>query len=296
MVSPVLGTAATLGLTVGAGYLFGPVGAVAGALLGNFLFGGSGANVEGPRLGDLTVGASTYGNVIPVAFATQKIAGTIIWAPPIEEQKHSRKIGGGIFGGSILGGGEKVTEYRYYASFAVAFAEGPAAGPVRLWAGEKLIADFKPPDFSEDLSDGASSMRYFGSNGRYKFRFYRGTSDQLPDPLIRRQVEAELGESHITPGFRDIVYLVFERLALDEFGNRVPPITAEIAWDNDAGLPERGFTAIPAADGGNLPEQPGHAWRRRDRLAARLSLPLPQRQHRDGLRPGPAPLPSARRP
>jgi hypothetical protein len=63
----------------------------------------------------------------------------------------------------------------------VAFAEGataaggPAAGLVRLWAGEKLLADFRPPDFSEDLSDGASSMRYFGSNGRQKFRFYRGT-------------------------------------------------------------------------------------------------------------------------
>ena len=49
MVSPVLGTAATLGLTVGAGYVFGPVGAAAGALLGGFLFGsGGGANVEGP--------------------------------------------------------------------------------------------------------------------------------------------------------------------------------------------------------------------------------------------------------
>ena len=57
MVSPVLGTAATLGLTVGAGYLFGPIGAAAGALIGNFLFGaGGGADVEGPRLGDLTVG------------------------------------------------------------------------------------------------------------------------------------------------------------------------------------------------------------------------------------------------
>jgi hypothetical protein len=248
MVSPALGTAATLGLTVGGGYLFGPVGAVAGALLGNFLFSGGGAKVEGPRLGDLTVGASTYGNVIPVCFATQKIAGTIIWAPPIQETKSTKKVGGSLFGG-----GSKVTEYRYHTSFAVAFAEGPAAGLVRLWAGEKLIADFQPPDFSEDLNDGASSMRYFGSNGRYKFRFYRGTADQLPDPLIRKQVEAELGESHITPGFRDIVYLVFERLALDEFGNRVPPITAEIAWDNDVELPERNFSSISLANGGIFP-------------------------------------------
>jgi hypothetical protein len=249
MVSPTLGTAATLGLTVGAGYLFGPIGAAAGALIGNFLFGaGGGADVEGPRLGDLTVGASTYGNVIPVAFATQRVTGTIIWAPPIEERKDSRKIGGGLFGG-----GQKVTEYRYFASFAVAFAEGPAAGLVRLWAGEKLIADFQVPDFSEDLTDGPASMRYFAHNGQYKFRFYRGTSDQKPDPLIRRQVEAELGAAHVTPGFRDIVYIVFEDLPLAEFGNRVPPITAEIAWDNDVELPSLALTRISQANGGLFP-------------------------------------------
>ncbi len=148
MVSPVLGTAATLGLTVGAGYVFGPVGAVAGALLGNFLFGGGGANVEGPRLGDLTVGASTWGNVIPVAYATQKIAGTIIWAPPIEEQKDTRKVGGGIV--RWRPEGHRVPLLR---DFAVAFAEGataaggPAAGLVRLWAGEKLLADFRAARF-----------------------------------------------------------------------------------------------------------------------------------------------------
>jgi hypothetical protein len=252
MVSPILGTAATLGLTVGAGYLFGPAGAVAGALLGGFLFGSGGPNVEGPRLGDLTVGASTYGNVIPVAFATQKIAGTIIWAPEIEEVKNTGKVGGGPFGG-LFGGGQKVTEYRYYASFAVAFAEGPATGLVRLWAGDKLIADLQAPDFSEDLADGAASMRFYRQHSRYKFQFYRGTSTQQPDPLIRRQVEDELGESHITPGFRDIVYIVFDRLALDEFGNRVPPITAEIAFDSDSELPERKLTSIASEDGGIFP-------------------------------------------
>ena len=153
----------------------------------------------------------------------------------------------------MFGGGQKVTEYRYFASFAVAFAEGPAAGLVRLWAGEKLIADFQAPDFSEDLTDGPASMRYFAHNGQYKFRFYRGTSDQKPDPLIRRQVEDELGEANITPGFRDIVYLVFEDLPLAEFGNRVPPITAEIAWDNDVELPSLTYTPISQADGGLFP-------------------------------------------
>ena len=49
----------TLGLTVAGGYLFGPVGAAAGALLGNFLFGSGGPDIEGPRLGDLSVSGSS---------------------------------------------------------------------------------------------------------------------------------------------------------------------------------------------------------------------------------------------
>jgi hypothetical protein len=46
----------------------------------------------------------------------------------------------------VFGGGQKITEYRYYANFAVAFGEGPCTGLLRLWAGEKLIADVEAPD------------------------------------------------------------------------------------------------------------------------------------------------------
>jgi hypothetical protein len=69
------------GLIAAGGYAFGPIGAAVGALLGGFLFGGSGPDIKGPRLGDLDVSSSTYGGVIPPGFGVEKVAGTMIWAP-----------------------------------------------------------------------------------------------------------------------------------------------------------------------------------------------------------------------
>ncbi len=87
------------GLIAAGGYAFGPIGAAAGALLGGFLFGSSGPKIEGPRLGDLEVSSSAYGGVIPVGFGVQKVAGAMIWATDIDEDKNTRKEGGGLFGG-----------------------------------------------------------------------------------------------------------------------------------------------------------------------------------------------------
>ena len=60
---------------------------------------------------------------------------------------------------------------------------------------------------------------------KYRFRIYLGTEDQQPDPLIKKHVPANAAPAH-----RGLVYIVFENLPLDEFGNRVPPITAEVSW------------------------------------------------------------------
>jgi hypothetical protein len=203
-----LASAGTLGLTAAGGYLFGPLGAAAGALVGSFLFGGGSQKVEGPRLGDLSVAASSYGGVVPVGFGTQKVAGTIIWATDIREEKHTNTEGGGLFGG-----GTKVVEYRYFANFAVALGEGPAGAVTRIWAGDKLIARLRSSDHAK------------ANHPRYRFRIYLGTEDQQPDPLIRKHVPA-----HAAPAHRGLVYIVFEDLPLDEFGNGIPPITAEVAW------------------------------------------------------------------
>ena len=72
----------------------------------------------------------------------------------------SRKEGGGLFGG-----GQKIVEYRYFANFAVASGEGPAGGVLRIWAGDKLIAD---------LREGAGA---YANHPKYNFRIYRGRVD-----------------------------------------------------------------------------------------------------------------------
>ena len=220
------------GLIAAGGYAFGPIGAAAGALLGGFLFGSSGPKIEGPRLGDLDVSSSTYGGVIPLAFGVQKVAGAMIWATDIDEDKNTRKEGGSLFGG-----GQKIVEYRYFANFAVAFGEGPAGGVLRIWAGDRLIAD---------LRAGAGA---YSNHPKYSFRIYLGTEDQEPDRLIRQHIENsdEFDGHDATPAFRGLVYIVLEDLPLDEFGNRIPGITAEIAW---AGAPQavvKDTTFLPGA-------------------------------------------------
>jgi hypothetical protein len=144
----------------------------------------------------------------------------MIWATDIDEDKNTRKEGGSLFGG-----GQKIVEYRYFANFAVAFGEGPAGGVLRIWAGDRLIAD---------LRAGAGA---YANHPKYNFRIYLGTEDQEPDRLIRQHVENsnDFDGEDATPAFRGLVYVVFENLPLDEFGNRIPGVTAEIAW---AGAPQ----------------------------------------------------------
>ena len=170
--------------------------------------------------------------MIPLGFGVQKVAGAMIWATDIDEDKNTRKEGGSLFGG-----GQKIVEYRYFANFAVAFGEGPAGGVLRIWAGDRLIAD---------LRAGAGA---YASHPKYRFRIYLGTEDQEPDRLIRQHVENsdDFDGEDATPAFRGLVYIVFEDLPLDEFGNRIPGVTAEIAWAGSPQAVVKDTTFLPGA-------------------------------------------------
>src|SRR3546814_6901154 len=64
------------------GIVGGPVGAAIGAAVGQqvdpAIFKPKGR--EGPRLVDLKVQASTYGQQVPQLFGTMRVAGSVIWA------------------------------------------------------------------------------------------------------------------------------------------------------------------------------------------------------------------------
>lgn len=191
-------------------------------LLLNFLFPSKGNDVvqEGPRLNDLDVTSSAYGQSIPIHYGTIRTGGNVIWATPIEEVENTETESAGGKGG---GGGSVTTKtYSYFASFAVGLCEGVAEGIIRIWADGKLIYD---------RSDTSLTL------GDLIFRFYPGDEEQLPDALI----EADKGVGNV-PAHRGLCYLVFERLPLANFGNRIPNITVEVTFHAETEIPYWAFT------------------------------------------------------
>lgn len=226
------------------GALFGQAGAVggrlAGALAGNLLdhalFGAGGGSVrtralEGPRLAALDIMASSEGAPIPRAYGRVRLSGQVIWATRLQEVISTRSESTGGGGGGKGGGGgggaaaapatvTTTTAYSYFANFAVGLCEGPIGQVLRAWA------DGKPLDLAT-----------------VTMRVHRGGGDQEPDPLI----VAKEGESG-TPAYRGLAYVVFERLPLANFGNRIPQLSFEIV--NPVGRLERmvrAVTLIPGA-------------------------------------------------
>ncbi|MFG1427605.1 baseplate multidomain protein megatron [Roseixanthobacter glucoisosaccharinicivorans] len=205
MATLLLGAAGSL---VG-GAFFGPLGAVAGRALGALggsvvdgaLLGGSRSNVvQGSRLSDLDVMTSSAGAPVPRIYGRVRLAGQVIWATRLEEVVSTKVQSSG--GKSSRA--QKVTtttiSYSYFASFALGLCEGEVTRIGRIWA------DGKPLDTSG-----------------LTMRAYLGSADQPPDPWI----EAKQGAGNV-PAYRGLAYLVFERLPLAKFGNRVPQITVEV--------------------------------------------------------------------
>ncbi len=188
----------------------GSLGWTIGSMLGSLLFPSKGATSEGPRLGDLAVSSSAYGQIIPIGYGTVRTSGNIIWSSGIRETRHKQKSGG-------KGGGAKQTAitYTYSVDFAISFCEGPIEDILRLWADGKLIYDKRGTNTNTKKQG-------------LKFTIYKGSETQLQDPII----VADKGAS-LTPAFRGQCYLVFDDLQLADFGNRIPSITAEIAFSSE---------------------------------------------------------------
>ncbi len=205
------------------GGLFGPVGSllgqIAGAALGSAidraLFGNGSAAKDGPRLGSLDVMSSSEGAPVPRIYGRVRLAGQVIWATQLEEVAVTDEAGGGKGMGRPV---ESGANYAYFANFAVGLCEGVIGRVGRVWA------DGKPLDL-----DGIN------------YRVYRGSEDQPPDWLI----VAKEGAGR-APAYRGLAYVVFERLPLESFGNRIPQLSFEVI--RPIGLLEqmtRAVTLIP---------------------------------------------------
>lgn len=191
---------ATLALSVAGqvvgGALGGPFGATLGralgALAGNaldqVLFGETTRAAQGS---DIRLTGSSEGGAVPRLYGWGRLAGNIIWATELEDISSETR------GAKGTGSGD---ETEIVASFAVGLCMGEVQHLGRIWADGEALE-------TADLT----------------IRFYAGSETQEPDSLIA----AKQGAGG-APAYRGLCYLVFERLPLKGFGNRIPQISVEL--------------------------------------------------------------------
>lgn len=212
------GAAGQLGLAIGGGLagsqvaalgsLGGPIGFVAGSLLGAWLFAPN-TRTTGPRLDDLTVTTSTYGKNIPLGYGTFRMSGNIIWSENIKETRNKRKL-------SAKGGSVTKTTFIYTISVQIVYAGRPSEELMQMWADGKIIHNSV-----SSATDPESEKLERSLN----FRYYTGEETQLPDPFI----ETVEGVGQV-PGYRGVTSVVIEDLPIADFGNRIPSFTAVISF------------------------------------------------------------------
>lgn len=191
MARAVLGVAgAVAGFFVGAPAQGFQIGYAVGSALDATVFA---PTVQGPRLNEAQIMASTEGAPVARVYGTARVSTQMIWAAYFKETAKTESSGGK--------GGPKSTTYQYSGSFAVALCEGSAKATLgQVWADGKLL----------DLS-------------KLTYRFYPGSETQMPDSLI----ESIEGSAWVS-AYRGIAYIVFEDMPLGDYGNRYPQITAEV--------------------------------------------------------------------
>ena len=147
---------------------------------------------EGPRLESFHLQTSRDGAPMPRVFGRTRLAGQVIWASRVREIVTEESVGG-------KGGGPVQRNYSYTVSFAVGLCEGEILGVDRIWANGEIL-----------------------KRSGTTIRVHTGSEDQAPDPVIAAT------EPGPVPAFRGTAYIVFEDMALDEYGARLPIINAEV--------------------------------------------------------------------
>ncbi len=194
----------------------------AAGLAERLIFGPRKRTVEGPRIESFQIQSSTEGAGIPRVYGRARLAGQLIWAAQFRETLSETSDSSGGKGGRLAASKTTIKEYLYSLSFAVGLCEGPIDRVARAWA------DGKPLDLS-----------------KHNVRVHRGTGDQTPDDLI----SATEGSA---PAFRGLAYVVFENLALKDFGNRIPQLSFEIEKslaEDDPDALENALSAVTVIPG-----------------------------------------------
>lgn len=140
-----------------------------------------------------------YGTPIPLIFGKMRVPGQIIWADKITEKQNIFNIKKYVSATHVLQNNQ-TTELEYYANFAMALCEGEILEINRIWHHNEVI-----------------------DQSHYNFRIYKGSANQMPDPLIEASIKDDGA-----PAYRDLAYVVFEQLPLSDFDNMIPNLSFEV--------------------------------------------------------------------
>lgn len=168
------------------------IGATLGRTVDQRLLGNGSEAVEVGKLDRLNIMGASEGTPIARCWGRVRLPGHVIWASPFRE---SSQRSGGKGAPS-----PKTVSYSYHVSLAISLCEGEILGIGRIWA------------------DGVEI-----SPQSLNIRTYKGSEDQLPDPIIEAYVGAESA-----PAYRGTAYVVIEDLELATYGNRVPQLSFEV--------------------------------------------------------------------
>ncbi|MEM6371504.1 MAG: glycoside hydrolase TIM-barrel-like domain-containing protein, partial [Pseudomonadota bacterium] len=171
------------------------VGATLGRVLDQRLMGQGSDVVEHGKVDRFRLTNSGEGTPIAQLYGRMRVGGQVIWSSDFLETVTTS-------GGSGKGAPKApdTRSYTYSVSLALAVCQGEITRIGRVWAdGEEIPVN--------DLN----------------MRVYKGSQDQLPDPLM----EAIEGQG-LVPAYRGTAYVVLENLPLADFGNRVPQLSFEV--------------------------------------------------------------------
>lgn len=203
--------AAIGGALAGPGAIFlGMTGAqlgwMGGSMLGSML--APKQRTGGPRLDELRVSGTEYGNGIAWVAGAPRVAGDLIWASDRREIATTEEVGKG-------GGGSEYTSYTYELDALYLLADQPDAIVTRCWDNGKLIWT------NLASADDASRLASEQTTKWRRITVYNGDDAQLPDPTYEAAVTN-------APGYTRRLCVFIEGLQLGSSGT-LPNLTFEVA-------------------------------------------------------------------
>jgi Putative phage tail protein len=199
---------AAAGAAIGSAFGMPQLGFAIGSMIGGQLA-ASQQHSYGPRLDDLRVTGTDYGQAIPWLQGTVRTAGQVWWASPKRELSTTTSAG--------KGGGPQVTSFTYEVDLLIGLSDGAVAGITRIWANGKLVWT--------NLASATDASRIASESANLwaRISLYTGSTAQLPDPTY----EAAVGTS-LAPAYRGRACVLIESLQLGS-GGQIPNLTFEVA-------------------------------------------------------------------